>query len=346
MAVTIHDVARRARVSVATVSRALSDPQLVRESTRDRVLKAAKQLDYHPNRAARSLITGKTGNLGIIVPDLNNPFYPSVVRGAQARAHELGYSVLLADSGEDTAAEQHLVHTMSKQVDGIIICAPFASNAQIARLAEMTSLVLVNRRMRDVPSVLMDFAHGMKQVTEHLFALGHRRCAFLSGPRTAWSNGERLRGLHASMRSRSMELVELGPFEPKFEGGLQGIDLALAVRATAVVAFNDLMALGVLRRLATLGVRVPDEISVVGCDDVLYATMCAPPLTTVAMPMEPAGRVAVDLLLSSHAEGQRKRRSVTQMKLDSELIVRATTAAAVFGQVVAARDSSAVRPGA
>jgi DNA-binding LacI/PurR family transcriptional regulator len=198
----------------------------------------------------------------------------------------------------------------------------------------------VNRRLPGIPAVLMDFAHGMKQVTEHLFALGHRRCAFLSGPRTAWSNRERLRGLRAAMRLRRMELVELGPFEPKFEGGREGMDLALGADATAIVAFNDLMALGVLSRLAALGVRVPDKISVVGCDDVLYAAMCAPPLTTVAMPMAAAGQAAVELLLSGQASARKRGRPVIQAKLATELIVRATTAApAISGRRVLGRHA-------
>ncbi|HXR55594.1 MAG TPA: LacI family DNA-binding transcriptional regulator [Casimicrobiaceae bacterium] len=324
---TIHDVARRARVSVATVSRALSTPQLVRESTRERIVKAAKALDYHPNRAARSLITGKTGNLGIVVPDLENPFYPSVVRGVQARAHQAGYALLLADSGEDPAAEQNLVHTMAKQVDGVIVCAPFSTNAQIAQLAQAVPLVLINRRLPDVRAVLMDAAHGMREVIDHLLALGHRRCAYLGGPRSAWSNHERSRGLRTAARAHRVELLEYGPFEPKFEGGIQAADLALAGNASAIVAFNDLMALGVLSRLAARGIRVPDDVSVVGCDDVLYAAMCAPPLTTVAMPTELAGRVAVDLLLASPTDAPGPPSAARHTRLQTQLIVRATTAA-------------------
>ena len=135
MPITIHDVARRARVSVTTVSCAPTEPRLVKESTLARVLAAAKQLAYRPNPAARSLITGKTGTIGIVVPDLENPFYTSILRGVQARAHQTGYAVLLADSGEDPGAEANLVHTMTNQVDGVIICSPFAADAQLAQQA-------------------------------------------------------------------------------------------------------------------------------------------------------------------------------------------------------------------
>jgi DNA-binding LacI/PurR family transcriptional regulator len=326
LAATIHDVARRARVSVTTVSRALSQPDLLHPKTRARVLKAASALSYHPNRAARSLITGKTGNIGIVVPDLANPFYPGVLRGVQARAHQAGYAVLLADSQEDAVAEENLAVTMEKQVDGVIICAPFAGDAQLKRVAARTKLVLVNRRCGDIPAVLMDIARGMREAVDHLSALGHRRCAYLSGPRSAWSNRERLRGLHAAARANGMELMELGPFDPKFEGGIQGADPALDAGVTAIIAYNDLMALGVLSRLAARQVRIPDEVSVVGFDDLLFASMCAPPLTTVSMPMEAAGGAAVDLLLAHHLNGERTPPSAQYSKLSTRLILRATTA--------------------
>lgn len=326
MPVTIHDVARRAEVSPSTVSRALSASHLVATSTRDRVLAAAKELGYQPNPAARSLITGRTGNLGIVVPDLNNPFYTGVLRGVQARARQSGYAVFLADGEEDPNAEESLVRTMARQVDGVVVCAPFCSDAQLRSMAGETSLVLLNRRLRDIPSVLMDSAGAMRQVIDHLGALGHRKVAYLNGPHTAWSNRERRRGLRGTGGRSPVSIVEFGPFEPKFEGGVQAADLALAAGVTAIVAYNDLMALGVLSRLADRGVSVPHEMSVAGFDNLLYAAVCAPPLTTVAMPMEAGGRAAVDLLLSSI--GQPGAGTGPHRELSTNLIVRATTAAA------------------
>jgi DNA-binding LacI/PurR family transcriptional regulator len=318
---TIHDVARRAGVSVTTVSRALTQPELLRPTTRERVLKAAHKLAYHPNRAARSLITGQTGNIGIVVPDLSNPFYSAVVREIQLRAHQAGYSVFLADSNEDEAAEQNLVHTMAKQVDGVIVCAPFARDAVLRRLCESTSLVLVNRRCGAIPAVLMDIASGVREVVSHLWRLGHREVAYLGGPRGAWSNRERVRGLHQAARHSALRLIELGPFEPKFEAGIEGANLALDAGATAVVAYNDLMALGVLSRYAARGVKVPRDVSVVGFDDLLFASMSAPPLTTVSMPMEAAGSAAVELLLALGRKDVVERRR----GLATRLIVRGTT---------------------
>jgi DNA-binding LacI/PurR family transcriptional regulator len=325
LAATIRDVARRARVSVATVSRAFTQPSLLSPATLVRVRNAAQALAYQPNKAARSLITGKTGALGIIVPDLANPFYPGVLRGVQARAHQSGYAVLLADSEERPIDERALALTMQKQVDGIIICAPFAVDAQLKQLAAAVPLVLVNRRCGDIPAVSMAAGDGMRQVAEHLHALGHTRIAYLAGPDASWSNRQRTRGLASACRRCGIELIALGPFEPKFEGGIDGTEQALEAGVSAIVSFNDLMAMGVLSRLAARGVRVPQDMSVVGFDDVMFASMCAPPLTTVAMPMEAAGRAAVELLLAHHIErvgdGERGR----QRELPTRLVIRSTT---------------------
>ena len=328
MAVTIHDVARRARVSVSTVSRAFTMPELVREATRTRVLAAASELGYRPNRAARGLITGRTGNLGVIVPDLGNPFFPAVLKGAQVRAREADYAVFLADTDENPRLEADLIRAMAKQVDGVVLCSSRLASGELAPLLGLTTLVLLNRRVPAVPAVVMDSADGMRQAVEQLAALGHRRVAFLSGPRNSWSNRERRRGLRAAARAGGVEVAELGPFAPRFEAGLQAADIALAAGVTAVLAFNDLMALGVLSRLADRGVAVPAEVSVVGFDDIPMAAMCAPPLTTVAMPMELSGRAAVELLLErlaeqaagSTANGRRQR------VLSTQLIVRSSTA--------------------
>ncbi|MFC0436024.1 LacI family DNA-binding transcriptional regulator [Kutzneria buriramensis] len=323
VAVTIRDVARQAQVSVATVSRALTSPDLVRATTRERVLAVAADLGYQPNLAARGLITGKTGNIGIVVPDLNNPFFTGVLKGVQNQARLASHAVFVADSDEDPAAEEQLVRAMAKQVDGVILCSPGIDEQQVRELAESTTLVLLNRRMRGVPAALMNSGSGLRQVIDHLVALGHHRIAYLNGPRTSWSNKERRRGLRIAVQRHDVDLVDMGPFPPRYEGGLQAADLAMAENVTAIVAYNDIMALGVLARLRDRGVRVPDDVSLTGFDDLMFGALCQPPLTTVAMPVVPAGRLAVDLLLDRLAN---RDAEVRQDELDTQLIVRATTA--------------------
>ncbi|MDT4980222.1 MAG: LacI family transcriptional regulator, repressor for deo operon, udp, cdd, tsx, nupC, and nupG, partial [Pseudonocardiales bacterium] len=161
---------------------------------------------------------------------------------------------------------------------------------------------------------------------EHLAALGHKKAAYLSGPPTSWSNRERRKGLRAAARTTGVECVELGPFAPKFEAGLQAADLVLATDVTAVLAFNDLIALGVLNRLADRGVAVPDEMSVIGFDDIAFAAMCTPPLTTVFTPKESAGRAAVELLLDWLDKKSLGHTGGTQRTLGTQLIVRSSTA--------------------
>jgi LacI family transcriptional regulator/LacI family repressor for deo operon, udp, cdd, tsx, nupC, and nupG len=313
VAVTIRDVARQAQVSVSTVSRALSAPGLVKETTRQRVLDVVAGLGYQPNRAARSLITGRTGNLGIVVPDLENPFYPAVLRGVQTRAGEAGTSVFFCDSRENPEAEAELVRTMAQQVDGVVLCSPLLPDEIIVELAGLTPLVLINRTVPGVSSVLMDSASGMDQVITHLESLGHREYVYLGGPAGSWSHHRRLRGL----RDRA---PVLGPFEPNFTGGLIAAEQALRTGATAFIAYNDLMALGVLSYLAAHEVKAPHQISVTGFDDILYAAMCSPALTTVAMPMEEAGKVAVDLL-AARLDGA----PADVHELPTKLVIRAST---------------------
>jgi DNA-binding LacI/PurR family transcriptional regulator len=320
---SIRDVARSANVSLATVSRAFAAPGLVRAETLQRVLTVAEELHYRPSRAARSLTTGKTGNIGVVVPDLGNPFFSAILKGGQARAREADHAVFLADSEENPRLELELVRAMARQVDGVIICSSRLSEEQLQQLRNDTTLVLLNRRVRGVSAVLLDSAGGMRQAIEHLVALGHQRIGFLGGPTGSWSNRERRRGLRTEARGRSLDVIEFGPFAPHFEAGQHAADLAVAAEVTAVVAFNDLLALGVLSRLAGRGIGVPDEISVVGFDDIPMAGMATPHLTTVALPLEQSGRVAIELLLEQLAH---PGSGTHEQGLPAQLIVRASTA--------------------
>lgn len=323
MAVTIKDVARAAGVSASTASRALASPELVRPATRDRVQRAADELGYQPNRAARGLITGRTSNLGLIVPDLGNPFFPGVVKGMQARARESDYAVFLADTDEDPSVESDLVRALSKQVDGIVLCSPRMSEDELRSVVGQTPLVLLARRVGRIPSMSIDNVGGMRQAVAHLTALGHRRIAYVAGPRSSYSNRERLRGLRAVTADAEVELVEIGNFIPQFEGGVAAADLVLASGATAVIGYNDMVALGLLSRCSGRGVDVPGGLSVIGCDDISLAGMCNPPLTTVALPKQQLGRAGVDLLLQVMDDPAPT--SSHRREMATHLMVRAST---------------------
>lgn len=323
LAATIRDVAHAAGVAPSTVSRALNASTLVSPGTRDRVQQAAARLGYQPSRTARSLVTGRTGNLGLIVPDLSNPFFPGVVKGVQARARGARLSVFIADSDEDQAVEIGLIRELAKQIDGLLLCSPRSGEDAIRELASGTAIVLVNRRVGDQPAITVDNTAGMQQAAAHLVALGHRRIGFVGGPAASWSGGQRLHALRAFANSAGIELVEVGNFPPQFEGGVAAADLVIAAQLSAVIAYNDVVALGLLSRLNARGVNVPDQISVVGCDDIPTARMSSPALTTVALPKEQAGRHAVDLLLELIHEPDPQR--PMHRELPTQLMVRDST---------------------
>ena len=322
---TIRDVARAARVSQSTVSRTLSSPDMVHPATRTRVEAHAQRLGYRPNRAARGLITGRTGNLGLIVPDLSNPFFASVVKGIQSAARASDYSVFIADTDEEARAEVELLRALAKQVDGILLCSPRTPQTRLQEVGVDTPIVMMNRAVDGFPSVTVDNADGMRQAVNHLTALGHRRVAYVGGPSTSWSDSERRRGLRSSAETTGADLVDIGSFPPQFEGGVAAADLVLASGASAVIAYNDVIALGLMSRFTTRGVSVPTEVSVVGCDDIAMSSMSHPQLTTIAIPQHVAGRAAVGLLMSVLSDEEAESR---QRELPTQLIVRASTAVA------------------
>ncbi|MDX2974167.1 LacI family DNA-binding transcriptional regulator [Kribbella solani] len=326
VAVTIRDVARLAGVSPSTVSRAISLPEMVNATTRTRVAAAVEQLGYEPNRAARGLITGRTGTIGLVVPDLANPFFASLTKAIQARARRHDVAVFVADTDEDPGAEAGLVRALSKQVDGIVLCSPRASDDDLAAFAADTTVVLVNRAAAGIPGVTYDNEDGMRQAVAHLVALGHRRIAWVGGPASSWSTQHRGLGLRNATEELHAVLVPVGNFAPTYEGGMAAADQVIATGATAVVAYNDLVAIGLLARLHSRGISVPGELSVVGVDDIAMSGMAHPALTTIRLPKQEAGWIAVELLLAllDNPDSQQGA-SGTRSELHGELIVRAST---------------------
>ncbi|MET8946472.1 LacI family DNA-binding transcriptional regulator [Streptomyces sp. NPDC004542] len=329
--VTIREVAKAAGVSPSTVSRALAAGGTVSEATRERVRVAADRLGYQPNRAARGLITGRTGHVGVIVPDLLNPFFAEICKGAQARARGLGHAVFVSDAERDEGLELDAVRTLAPQVDGLVLCASHLSGEELGSLHELTPkpIVLLHRREPGFASVTADLAEGMTDALTHLHALGHRRIAYVGGPRSTWTAQERAAGIEAMASSGKVEIVQVGSVAPHFDGGIAGAaDVVLASGATAVVAFNDIVAFGLISRFTARGVSVPGEMSVVGCDDIALSGMAAPPLTTVSVPKAHAARAAVDLLfrILGTPAGQDAEQP-QQRVLPTHLVVRGSTAA-------------------
>ena len=297
MSVTLADVARATGLSPSTVSRALSDPAKVNAATRDRVRKAAREMGYVPNQVARSLTSGRSDLIGLIVPDIANPFFPPIIKAVQARATIKGKTVLISDVDEHAADEIQRARVMRKRVDGLIVVSPRTPEDRLSELAELQPIVFVNREVPQAASVIIENSDGMREAVEHLTALGHTRIGYLSGPRRSWSNMQRQNAVRQACADGGVELTELGPFEPQIQAGVRAADLVYAAGLTAVIAYDDMIALGLMARLNERGVRIGPDISVIGIDDSPMSGMAYPTLTSIHVPGSEAGATAVDIVL-------------------------------------------------
>jgi len=322
--VTINDIARATGVAASTVSRALTRPGRVNQVTRERIEAAARDLNYVPNPQSRALTSGQTETVAVLVSDITNPFYFPLIRGAQYQLKAAGYAQLLIDTEDSGHLETHLLHKMRLTYDGAILASSRLSERELAAVAEEMPIVTVNRNVRGVQSVVIDSPAGIGQAAEHLISLGHRDIVYAAGPEVSWANEARWRAMKAAMTHHGLVAKKIGPFPAAQVSGSAAGDSLLNTGATACIAFNDLLAIGILIRLQERGVRVPDDVSVVGCDDIFGADFCHPPLTTLTAPIELAGRMAVSMLLTRLTEGSTRtaRQSVV---LPTHLTVREST---------------------
>lgn len=318
MAATIREVARQAEVSIATVSRALNTPHLVAEGTRSRVVDTALRLGY-PSRRPRSAggaasagssavsavsasgasgasAAERVGFVGAVLPDLANPFYPAVLYGMRSESVPAGQHVLSLDAAEDPATEADLIRMIAGQVDSLVLLSSRLPDDRLRALSIPGRTVLFNRLIPGLPGVVVDYLDGMRRVVAHLVSLGHRRIGYAGGPRASFADAERRRGLAVSGHAAGLRIVDLGPYPPYFSAGARIAERALRESVTAVIAFNDLMALGTLVRLRELRIDVPGRISVAGFDGIPLAAAGTPRLTTVVPPLGRAGRTAMALL--------------------------------------------------
>jgi LacI family repressor for deo operon, udp, cdd, tsx, nupC, and nupG len=321
---TIKDVAEVAGVATSTVSRALSNPDRVNRRTRERIEQVAAQLNYVPSSQARGLSSGRTNAVALLVPDVTNPFYFDIIRGTQNQLKAAGYTQLLVDTEESAEMERDALQKMRRSADGFILAASRLTDAQLAEVSDTQPLVTINRASSNTPTVVIDTPSAMIQALEHLASLGHTRICYVGGPPTSWSNAKRWKSFEDETRDRGMTTFRIGPFAPKTTSGAAAADAAARTGATACIVFNDLLAIGMLQRLRERGIRVPEDMSIVGCDDIFGADFCNPPLTTIASPIEQAGRVAVSMLLAQLnplQAGSSRRLAV----MPTHLTVRAST---------------------
>jgi len=309
---TLRDVATAAGVHPATASRALNPGTrpLVSEDTAQRVAEAAARLGYQPNPVARSLRTRRSNTIGVLIPDLNNPLFPPIVRGIEDRLAEHGYVALLGNTDTDLAKERLVFDQLrARHVDGFVLATATAGSPVLAEAAAAgVPLVLVNRTSQDFPfsSVSVDNEQGVWAAVAHLAALGHRRIGHIAGPQDASTGALRLRGFQAAMAGHGFPLSGAGvSYASAYsldEGTRCGLDLLRgpaggAGGVTAVVAANDMLAIGCYAALDELGLRCPDDISVVGFNDMPFVDRLRPALTSVRFPHYQLGTEAATLLI-------------------------------------------------
>jgi LacI family transcriptional regulator len=302
--VTISEVAAHLGISKSTVSRAFNHPGRLLPETVSRVHEAAAALGYSPSKTAMALSTGLHSAIAVIAPDIANPFFPRLIRAAQTRANEMGMSIFLGDTDESATRERDLVSEFAPDVRGIVLMSSRLADETLEELAAATNLVLINRDTAGVRRVLLDTADGFTEALNHLYSLGHRRFVYIGGPELSWSHSQRLRTVQAFSARDGVSISISQALPATFEGGARAAASALADRPTAFLCFDDVVAQGAIGALSRLGLRVPDDVSVVGCDDTL-ATSIFPAMATVSLDYESAGRAAIDLLLSTTAGDSR-----------------------------------------
>jgi LacI family transcriptional regulator len=334
--VTIGDVAARAGVSTATVSRVLSGRSHGRSGTRERVLEAAAALDYRPSDIARSLKRQATRTLGLLVTDIQNPYFPQLVRAIEDRAHASGYALLLGNGTDDADREAAYLESLaSRRVDGLLIAASRLTRRHarsLERLRVPTVLVNCESSTHAWPSVMSDNRLGGRLAGEHLLALGHRRIGLMTVTREAAAR-ERQAGVLDALRAARTDAV-LWPLSGDGgvgSGEVTGSRLLAAHRdVTGIVCYNDVAALGVMRAVRATGRRVPGDVSVVGFDDIDLAAFAEPPLTTVRQDIRSLGSWAVDRLLQDLAAPEPTTTGAARFATERwpvRLVVRGSTAA-------------------
>ena len=327
---TIREVAKVAGVSYATVSHVLNNTRFVSQETRDRVMAAIADLDYRPNALARSLRSGKTDTIGLILPDSANPFFAEIGRSIEDAAFELGYNVFLCNTDGNVHREQLYVDLLSKkQVDGIIfVAAGDQVDSLNALLSHEMPVVLVDRDLPnvEVDAVLTDNQQGGYLATRHLIELGHRRIACITGPSSITPSAERITGYREALEEEGIpyddSLVLTGNYQP--DSGLQATSTLLSLDSppTAIFALNDLMAVGALHAAAKAGRHVPEEVAIIGYDDTELASFMNPPLSTIAQPKTEIGVQATKILARRISN---KTFPPYRIILPPELVIREST---------------------
>src|ERR1700756_4560840 len=330
----IRTIARAANVSIATVSRTINRVPTVNPEIAKRVWEVVDELDYFPNTQARALVSGRSKIFGLVVSEITNPFFPELIQGFEDIAVEHGYEILVSSTNHDPQRMSHCIRRMlERKVEGVAIMTFGIEEPLLDQLAKRNVPLVfidVGPKRPGISLLKVDYPHGIRQGVQHLAVLGHRNIAFISGPATLHSAQSRLTAFSTSLKECGITpnpawIVE---GDHTMEGGIAAMERLLAASAkkmpTAVMCSNDMTAIGVLHRLYRAGLRVPDDLSVIGFDDIPIAEVTTPPLTTVQMSRFDLARAAV-AALRAHAENPNDPAAKRDYKIQTDLIVREST---------------------
>lgn len=295
---TIYDVARAAGVAASTVSRALSRPERVSAATVEKVRAAAQQVGYLGRRPVVAAPRSDTRLFAITVADLSNPFYNQLVRGAQIASGHAGYELVLADFHESSDREKSEHERLVDVVDGLVIGSSRVSDSVLRGIARRKPTVIVSRELRGITSLVPDNVAGIRAAMKLLHEYGHTAVTYVAGPEASWADGVRYKAICEFNAAAGYSVQRIGPFLPTFEDGMAAARQLVDRPPTAVIAHNDMMAIGVMHGLMAAGIRIPEDVSIVGIDDILSARLVTPKLTTIALPGLHLGLTAVRNLVS------------------------------------------------
>jgi len=322
---TIYDVAREAGVAASTVSRAYARPGRVNADTANRIFAAAEKLGYRTATALHQRGGAVQHAIALVVADVTNPFYGDIIKGAYEAAREAGYQLILSHTNESPKVERQTIEQELAQVDGVVIASSRMTDSALRMVAKQKAVVLLNRIIPEASCVLNDAERGIRRAAEHLAGLGHDRITYVAGPETSWSDGVRWRALRGAAAELGLEARRLGPYEPTVLAGLSAALRVVETDATAVQAYNDQLAIGIVKGLSRLGVPVPEQVSVVGFDNIIFDELVEPQLTTIASPLYRMGFTGVQNCI---AVAQGARPSGRPLVLPVRLVVRDSTAQA------------------
>ena len=327
-AATIYDIAKLSGFNPSTVSRALTTPGRINAKTEAKIKAAAKELNYQVNPFARALPTGRTKMLALIIADITNPVFFNVVRGAEAAAAVEGYTLVIAESQESSTNEAQALQRILPTVDGVLLVTTRLRDEEIQEINRQKPVVLINRKVPEVADVVPSNEKGIAEAVNHLADLGHKHIAFLSGPRASWMNTERWDLLMKNAVKAGMTIVEIGPNDPTLEAGRLAVDRIKAAGVTAVVTYNDVMGIGLLREAIAQGVKIPEDLSIIGFDNIFGSDFTSPPLTTVQMDLQQSGKDGVTALMNLLDDEDLGPEGIPAPGHEASLLVRGSTAKA------------------